>query len=106
MFDVQKKLLIKTHLVHICYILQKHNKAGNTANFQAGDISRRKKVKEKRPSPFLLSEPVPIASGFEIIRISRRKSHSPLRYKYFIVSQLTIDHSPVYILRNKSILAI
>lgn len=32
-----------------------HNKAGNTANFQAGDISRRKKVKEKRPSPFLFT---------------------------------------------------
>ena len=29
------------------------NKAGNTANSEAGDISRRKKVKEKRPSPFL-----------------------------------------------------
>ena len=59
MFDVQKKRLIKAHWAHICYNLQKHNKAGNTANFQAGDISRRKKVKEKRPSPFLLSE-----SGF------------------------------------------
>ena len=26
-----------------------------TAKLEAGDISRRKKVKEKRPSPFLLS---------------------------------------------------
>jgi hypothetical protein len=33
--------------------LELHNKAGNTANYQAGDISRRKEVKEKRPSPFL-----------------------------------------------------
>jgi hypothetical protein len=32
-----------------------HNKAGKTANQQAGDISRRKKVKEKRPSPFLFA---------------------------------------------------
>jgi hypothetical protein len=36
------------------YLTCSLNKAGNTANFQAGDISRRKKVKEKRPSPFLL----------------------------------------------------
>ena len=63
MFDVQKKRLVKTHLAHIFYNLRQHNKAGNTANFQAGDISRRKKVKEKRPSPFLLSELVPIAIG-------------------------------------------
>lgn len=54
---MQKKLLIKKQLAHIFYNLRQHNKAGNTANFQAGDISRRKKVKEKRPSPFLLSEP-------------------------------------------------
>ena len=53
MFDVQKKRSVKTHLAHIFYTLRQHNKAGNTANFQAGDISRRKKVKEKRPSPFL-----------------------------------------------------
>jgi hypothetical protein len=38
------------------YLRSDHNKAGNTANYQAGDISRRKEVKEKRPSPFLLSE--------------------------------------------------
>ena len=37
------------------YLTTDHNKAGNTANFQAGDISRRKEVKEKRPSPFLLT---------------------------------------------------
>jgi hypothetical protein len=35
-----------------------HTKAGNTAIFQAGDISRRKEVKEKRPSPFLFSQPI------------------------------------------------
>jgi hypothetical protein len=29
------------------------NTAGNSAKSVAGDISRRKKVKEKRPSPFL-----------------------------------------------------
>jgi hypothetical protein len=43
-------------LSEIFYLRTSHNKAGNTANFQAGDISRRKEVKEKRPSPFLLSE--------------------------------------------------
>jgi hypothetical protein len=29
--------------------------AASTAQLKAGDISRRKKVKEKRPSPFLFS---------------------------------------------------
>ena len=42
-------------LKKILYLTGNINKAGNTANFQAGDISRRKKVKEKRPSPFLLA---------------------------------------------------
>jgi hypothetical protein len=54
---VQKKTALKAGLVaKIIYLSVIIDKAGNTANFQAGDISRRKKVKEKRPSPFLLSE--------------------------------------------------
>jgi len=38
----------------LLYLRPNHNKAGNSANYQAGDISRRKEVKEKRPSPFFL----------------------------------------------------
>ena len=34
-----------------------------TAKLEAGDISRRKKVKEKRPSPFLFQEKL-VHSGF------------------------------------------
>ena len=51
---MQKKTALKAGLVaKIIYLSVIIDKAGNTANFQAGDISRRKKVKEKRPSPFL-----------------------------------------------------
>jgi hypothetical protein len=39
---------------YFLYLRPTHNKAGVPANYQAGDISRRKEVKEKRPSPFFL----------------------------------------------------